>query len=206
MPGRRTVVSGHQSGHWTIVSVRQTVALPQTRGQYMILLLCFFVFVIRDRDCVTLSTDPVTFVRRISQLQCWYCMPSHAAMMLLIVKPSLRSPLIHVCATGTVGCPRHIGSGFASNILPPPLGNLSLMLLTDDIEENVYMLCNELIRTGVADPAGTDLYVVFISNEEKKVPLWHQKAGHSNDGFICWDYHVICIQCFMVLLDVHMEV
>lgn len=61
-------------------------------------------------------------------------------------------------------------------------------------EENVYMLCNELIRTGVADPAGTDLYVVFISNEEKKVPLWHQKAGHSNDGFICWDYHVICIQ------------
>uniref|UniRef100_A0A804Q0A7 Protein N-terminal glutamine amidohydrolase n=1 Tax=Zea mays TaxID=4577 RepID=A0A804Q0A7_MAIZE len=97
-------------------------------------------------------------------------------------------------------------------------------------EENVYMLCNELIRTGVADPAGTDLYVVFISNEEKKViyclffycwrsyfpsvgnfpsiqvPLWHQKAGHSDDGFICWDYHVICIQCFMVLLDVHMEV
>jgi hypothetical protein len=85
-------------------------------------------------------------------------------------------------------------------------------------EENVYMLCNELIRTGVADPAGTDLYVVFISNEEKKViyclffycwrsyfpsvgnfpsiqvPLWHQKAGHSDDGFICWDYHVICIQ------------
>ncbi|KAL5662063.1 hypothetical protein ACJX0J_029188, partial [Zea mays] len=65
---------------------------------------------------------------------------------------------------------------------------------TSTAEENVYMLCNELIRTGVADPAGTDLYVVFISNEEKKVPLWHQKAGHSDDGFICWDYHVICIQ------------
>ncbi|XP_066365331.1 protein N-terminal glutamine amidohydrolase-like, partial [Miscanthus floridulus] len=62
------------------------------------------------------------------------------------------------------------------------------------IEENVYMLCKELMRTGVTDPAGTDLYVVFISNEEKKVPLWHQKAGHSDDGFICWDYHVICIQ------------
>ncbi|CAD6333935.1 unnamed protein product [Miscanthus lutarioriparius] len=61
-------------------------------------------------------------------------------------------------------------------------------------EENVYMLCKELMRTGVADPAGTDLYVVFISNEEKKVPLWHQKAGHSDDGFICWDYHMICIQ------------
>jgi hypothetical protein len=34
------------------------------------------------------------------------------------------------------------------------------------------MLCKELIRTGVADPAGTDLYVVFISNEEKKVILF----------------------------------
>ncbi|TVU19225.1 hypothetical protein EJB05_35363, partial [Eragrostis curvula] len=61
-------------------------------------------------------------------------------------------------------------------------------------EENIYMLCKELIRTGVADPGGTDLYVVFISNEGKQVPLWHQKASHSDDGFICWDYHVICIQ------------
>ncbi|KAL6619315.1 hypothetical protein ACP70R_034454 [Stipagrostis hirtigluma subsp. patula] len=61
-------------------------------------------------------------------------------------------------------------------------------------EENVYLLCKELIRIGVAEPAGTDLYVVFISNEEKKVPLWHQKASYSDDGFILWDYHVICIQ------------
>ncbi|CAN6328420.1 unnamed protein product [Urochloa humidicola] len=61
-------------------------------------------------------------------------------------------------------------------------------------EENIYMLCKELIRIGVADPMGTDLYVVFISNEEKKVPLWHQKASNSDEGFICWDYHVICIQ------------
>ncbi|GJM88463.1 hypothetical protein PR202_ga04527 [Eleusine coracana subsp. coracana] len=61
-------------------------------------------------------------------------------------------------------------------------------------EENVYLLCKELIRTGVADPGGNDLYVVFISNERKQVPLWHQKASNSDDGFICWDYHVICIQ------------
>jgi hypothetical protein len=40
-------------------------------------------------------------------------------------------------------------------------------------EENIYMLCKELIRIGVADPMGTDLYVVFISNEEKKVILLH---------------------------------
>ena len=40
-------------------------------------------------------------------------------------------------------------------------------------EENIYMLCKELMRIGVADPMGTDLYVVFISNEEKKVILLH---------------------------------
>lgn len=61
-------------------------------------------------------------------------------------------------------------------------------------EENVYLLCKELIRAGLADPAGTDLYAVFISNEEKKVPLWYQKASRTNDGFVLWDYHVICIQ------------
>uniref|UniRef100_A0A0D9WG18 Protein N-terminal glutamine amidohydrolase n=1 Tax=Leersia perrieri TaxID=77586 RepID=A0A0D9WG18_9ORYZ len=52
----------------------------------------------------------------------------------------------------------------------------------------------EFIGSGISDPAGTDLYVVFISNEEKKVPLWYQKASHSGDGFVLWDYHVICIQ------------
>ena len=40
-------------------------------------------------------------------------------------------------------------------------------------EENIYMLCKELMRIGVADPIGTDLYVVFISNEGKQVILLH---------------------------------
>ncbi|WOK99105.1 protein N-terminal glutamine amidohydrolase isoform X2 [Canna indica] len=61
-------------------------------------------------------------------------------------------------------------------------------------EENVYMLCKNLCKVGVADQMGTDLFVVFISNEEKMVPLWHQKASKRNDGMILWDYHVICIQ------------
>jgi len=69
-------------------------------------------------------------------------------------------------------------------------------------EENIYMLCKELMRIGVADPIGTDLYVVFISNEGKQVPLWHQKASTSDDGFICWDYHVICIQVKLNLIAV----
>lgn len=47
---------------------------------------------------------------------------------------------------------------------------------------------------GLADPSAFDLFVVFISNENKKIPLWHQKASKSSEGLVIWDYHVICIQ------------
>ncbi|XP_013628860.1 PREDICTED: protein N-terminal glutamine amidohydrolase [Brassica oleracea var. oleracea] len=61
-------------------------------------------------------------------------------------------------------------------------------------EENVYLLCKTLCENGVADETGSDLFVVFISNERKQVPLWHQKASTRADGIVLWDYHVICIQ------------
>ncbi|KAL9252041.1 N-terminal glutamine amidohydrolase-like protein, partial [Drosera capensis] len=61
-------------------------------------------------------------------------------------------------------------------------------------EENVYLLCKKLITSGIADERGSDLFVVFISNEKKQIPLWHQKASHRADGLVLWDYHVICVQ------------
>lgn len=61
-------------------------------------------------------------------------------------------------------------------------------------EENVYRLCKKLCSTGVADTEGSDLFVVFISNDKKQIPLWHQKASHRADGVTLWDYHVICVQ------------
>lgn len=61
-------------------------------------------------------------------------------------------------------------------------------------EENVYLLCKSLCTNGIADAEGSDLFVVFISNEKKQIPLWHQKASHRADGIVLWDYHVICIQ------------
>ncbi|THG00110.1 hypothetical protein TEA_012406 [Camellia sinensis var. sinensis] len=61
-------------------------------------------------------------------------------------------------------------------------------------EENVYLLCKKLCTSGVADAEGSDLFVVFISNEKKQVPLWHQKASQRADGVVLWDFHVICIQ------------
>nr|XP_043636608.1 protein N-terminal glutamine amidohydrolase isoform X2 [Erigeron canadensis] len=54
------------------------------------------------------------------------------------------------------------------------------------------MLCKKLSADGVANLS--DLFVVFISNENKHIPMWHQKASHRADGIILWDYHVICIQ------------
>ncbi|WCJ33469.1 Protein N-terminal glutamine amidohydrolase [Euphorbia peplus] len=61
-------------------------------------------------------------------------------------------------------------------------------------EENVYYLCKKLCESGVSDAKDTDLFVAFISNEKKQVPLWHQKASKRADGIVLWDYHVICIQ------------
>uniref|UniRef100_M4C7R1 Protein N-terminal glutamine amidohydrolase n=1 Tax=Brassica campestris TaxID=3711 RepID=M4C7R1_BRACM len=53
-------------------------------------------------------------------------------------------------------------------------------------EENVYLLCKTLCENGVADETGSDLFVVFISNERKQASI--------ADGIVLWDYHVICVQ------------
>lgn len=58
----------------------------------------------------------------------------------------------------------------------------------------MYKLCKKLSLAGIADREASDLYVIFISNDKKQIPLWHQKASHRADGVILWDYHVICVQ------------
>ncbi|CAI7897798.1 unnamed protein product [Closterium sp. NIES-54] len=73
-------------------------------------------------------------------------------------------------------------------------------------EENVYLLCRSLVSRGVAHV--DDLAVVFISNPDRKVPMWCQKAGMcraddnsgsegggggEEQGLVVWDYHVIAI-------------
>ncbi|CAL1385090.1 unnamed protein product [Linum trigynum] len=61
-------------------------------------------------------------------------------------------------------------------------------------EENIYFLCKKLCENGKANADGSDLFVVFISNEKKAIPLWNQKASTRADGVVLWDYHVILIQ------------
>uniref|UniRef100_UPI003AAAD72D protein N-terminal glutamine amidohydrolase-like n=1 Tax=Centroberyx gerrardi TaxID=166262 RepID=UPI003AAAD72D len=58
-------------------------------------------------------------------------------------------------------------------------------------EENVWKLC-EFIQTERTAPLD-EVFVVFISNENRTVPLWKQKAGHGDQPVI-WDYHVVLLQ------------
>ncbi|XP_044027927.1 protein N-terminal glutamine amidohydrolase [Siniperca chuatsi] len=58
-------------------------------------------------------------------------------------------------------------------------------------EENVWKLC-EFVRTERTAPL-EELFVVFISNENRMVPLWKQKSGHGDQPVI-WDYHVVLLQ------------
>lgn len=54
-------------------------------------------------------------------------------------------------------------------------------------EENIWQLARALVTAGV-DPA--TLQVLFISNQDKQVALFHQRNGGAL-GHVVWDYHVI---------------
>ena len=62
-------------------------------------------------------------------------------------------------------------------------------------EENVWKLCDKirnsknLIRLHEEEKT----FVVFISNDKRTVPLWHQSASKQEEGLVIWDYHVIFI-------------
>lgn len=56
-------------------------------------------------------------------------------------------------------------------------------------EENVWKLCEHVQRT--SPPELVHCYCVFISNENKQIPLWYQKSSWRPDGIVTWDYHVI---------------
>lgn len=60
-------------------------------------------------------------------------------------------------------------------------------------EENVWHIC-DYIRRKFSDLLHKCV-VIFISNENKSIPIWQQKANQS--GFVIWDYHVIVV----ILID-----
>ncbi|XP_072426985.1 protein N-terminal glutamine amidohydrolase isoform X2 [Chiloscyllium punctatum] len=57
-------------------------------------------------------------------------------------------------------------------------------------EENIWKLC-EYIKNRRQHPL-EEWYTVFISNDQKMVPIWSQQSG-SGDQPVIWDYHVILL-------------
>lgn len=54
-------------------------------------------------------------------------------------------------------------------------------------EENTLRLCRDLI--GPAEATGVELFVVFISNHARQVPVWCQSLADSEYEPVLWDYH-----------------
>jgi len=57
-------------------------------------------------------------------------------------------------------------------------------------EENIWHLGKALIEKGISPE---NLSVLFLSNQQKKIPLFYQQAAFNNEPVI-WDYHVILIR------------
>ncbi|PIK46859.1 hypothetical protein BSL78_16276 [Apostichopus japonicus] len=58
-------------------------------------------------------------------------------------------------------------------------------------EENIWKLCQfvEVNHKELLDGC----FAVFISNENRQIPIWKQRASNSPDEVVVWDYHVILI-------------
>ena len=59
-------------------------------------------------------------------------------------------------------------------------------------EENIWHLCDKIKKSKCLKESHK-AYVIFISNENRAVPLWNQASSESEEGLVIWDYHVILI-------------
>ncbi|RZF47518.1 hypothetical protein LSTR_LSTR014157 [Laodelphax striatellus] len=59
-------------------------------------------------------------------------------------------------------------------------------------EENVYKL-SEQVKEQCCDSMIDKCFAVFVSNDERRVPLWQQTAGNGPDKLVFWDYHVFLL-------------
>ncbi|BFZ04794.1 hypothetical protein BsWGS_07833 [Bradybaena similaris] len=59
-------------------------------------------------------------------------------------------------------------------------------------EENVWKLCS-LVKDSCPSSELLKCFCVFISNDSRQIPLWHQKASKKPDRLVLWDYHVIFV-------------
>ncbi len=52
-------------------------------------------------------------------------------------------------------------------------------------EENVWHICAPDLLSG------RRAWVIFVSNDEREVAVWHQRAARGEEAPILWDYHVV---------------
>ncbi|KAM3928654.1 protein N-terminal glutamine amidohydrolase [Leptodactylus fuscus] len=57
-------------------------------------------------------------------------------------------------------------------------------------EENVWKLCENIRERTPQNLDG--FYAVFISNENRMIPIWKQQSA-KNEGPVIWDYHVVLL-------------
>ncbi|XP_062912212.1 protein N-terminal glutamine amidohydrolase isoform X1 [Mobula hypostoma] len=57
-------------------------------------------------------------------------------------------------------------------------------------EENVWKLCENIKNK--RQHSLEEWYAIFISNDQKMVPIWRQRSCHEDQPVI-WDYHVILL-------------
>ncbi|KAH6918996.1 N-terminal glutamine amidase-domain-containing protein [Coprinopsis sp. MPI-PUGE-AT-0042] len=76
--------------------------------------------------------------------------------------------------------------------LQPPILPATSIYTSCYCEENVYLLCKSFLSTPEI-ASRWDVWAVFISNAEKKVALFRQKAASKEDWPVIWDYHVVLL-------------
>lgn len=76
-------------------------------------------------------------------------------------------------------------------LTPPPIPQ-DAVYTSYYCEENIYLLAQSFSTD--PDIIGTwDIFVVFISNSNKKVALWCQKLASAPQWPVVWDYHVVLV-------------
>eukprot|EP00903_Cladosiphon_okamuranus_P011770 g11064.t1 len=58
-------------------------------------------------------------------------------------------------------------------------------------EENTVRLCAHLLDR--AEAADVELFIVFVSNQARQVPVWNQRLADNQDEPVLWDYHVLLL-------------
>ncbi|CAM9716276.1 unnamed protein product [Ascophyllum nodosum] len=79
----------------------------------------------------------------------------------------------------------------APNPLPAYTRESCVWYTSHYCEENTLRLCNHLLSP--AETAGVELYVVFISNDIRQVPVWCQRLAERQNEPVLWDYHVLLL-------------